>query len=305
MSRLILLLLLLLALPAGAETLHEAAARGDMIRVLQILDGGADINGIDGNGNTALFVAVERHQVEIVKYLITRKADLNRSHPLTEAVDEGNLAMVKLLVGAGAKVDPAPDEVRGPLEVAVARGNLELVRYLLDHKARATIKTQYGTLLHVLAQSKECKAGDAGRVEIAKILVAHKVDPKKRDTRKDLPFHSSVYNHYASLTAYFLDRGVSANDRGSMAYPPLLVAAEQGDVATVTVLLQHKAKVNAASAEGSTALHKAAWNGHKKVVEVLLRAGASAKVKNKAGKTALDLAKARGHKEIVVLLKGK
>ncbi len=311
LSRLVLLLLFL-ALPVWGETLHEAAGRGDMIRVIQILDGGAKLNGFDGNGNTALEVAVERKQVEIVRYLLERKAGVDAyephkgTRPLTAAVSSNNLAMVKLLVAAGANVNASADEFQPPLEVAVINGNLEIVRYLLEKKARANIKTSYGNLLHVIAQGREALySGQKGRLEIAKVLVAYKVDPRERDSRGDLPFHSAVNTGHAALVDYFLDLGIKPDDKGSMAYAPLIVASEAGDFLTVQALLEHKANVQAASPEGSTALHKAAWIGSKKVVELLLRAGASPKVKNKAGKTPVDLAQARGHKAIVAMLKSK
>ncbi|GMU51918.1 MAG: hypothetical protein AMXMBFR33_10640 [Candidatus Xenobia bacterium] len=300
------LLLALMALPAWAETLHEAAARGDLIRVMQILDGGAKIDGLDGNDNTALMVAVERNQIEIVKYLIKRKASLKVGHPLAVAVRENNLAMARLLVESGANVNAGLNSPYSlPIEIAVVNGNLEMVKFLLEKKAKATIKTSYGTLLHNIALAPDLHSGQKGRLEIARLLVAYKVDPRARDVRQDLPFHSAVAMGHSALVEYFLSLGISPEDKGSLAYTPLLVASESGDLLTVKALLAHKASVKAVTPEGSTALHKAAWNGHLKVVEALLAAGASPKAKNKAGKTPLDLARDRGHKNVAALLKSK
>lgn len=300
----LIVLLVLLALGARAETLHEAAARGDMIRVIQILDGGAKIDGPNANGETPLFVAVESKKVEIVKYLITRRADVNKSAPLLEAVRANDLGMARLLVDSGARVNLEANQA--PLELAVTNVNLDMVRFLLDKKARATIKTPYGNLLHIICQkgTEAPYSGQKGRLEIARLLLAHEVDFKQRDAGGDLPFHVAVFNGHSALVDLFLDRGVKPDDRGGLAYAPLLVASEAGDYRTVQVLLEHKASVKSVSQEGSTALHKAAWNGHKKVVELLLRAGASPRAKNKAGKTPIDLARARGHKALVAMMKG-
>ena len=53
---------------------------------------------------------------------------------------------------------------------------------------------------------------------------------------------------------------------------------------------------------GCSALMLAAGNGHLKVVELLLEANAHPTVRNRAYKSALDLATAKGHTDIVNLL---
>jgi ankyrin repeat protein len=72
-------------------------------------------------------------------------------------------------------------------------------------------------------------------------------------------------------------------------------------VATVRLLLDRGAEVNARSHLNDTALHLAAGQGHAAVVQVLLEAGASVNVA--PGHTsALHLAVTGGHVEVVRLL---
>ncbi|OQS04875.1 kinase [Thraustotheca clavata] len=58
-------------------------------------------------------------------------------------------------------------------------------------------------------------------------------------------------------------------------------AADNGDVAIVSMLLTAGAQPDFKDKEGETPLHKAAFNGHVKVIEVLLAAGASVDIKDK------------------------
>lgn len=61
----------------------------------------------------------------------------------------------------------------------------------------------------------------------------------------------------------------------------LLKAAGAGDLEKVTAMLdEDPALVRARDADGSTALHYAAWHGHREVVELLLARGADLDAKN-------------------------
>src|SRR4051812_30979412 len=67
-------------------------------------------------------------------------------------------------------------------------------------------------------------------------------------------------------------------------------AAERGDLAGIRTLITQKADVNAAQADGSTALHWAIYRNDATMTGVLLAAGAKPAVANKEGITPLYLA---------------
>ncbi len=72
-------------------------------------------------------------------------------------------------------------------------------------------------------------------------------------------------------------------------------AASRGDKASVRALLAQHADVNAAEADGATALHWAAFRGDKELADLLIRAGAnSSKAVNREGATPLWLASVNG-----------
>jgi ankyrin repeat protein len=70
----------------------------------------------------------------------------------------------------------------------------------------------------------------------------------------------------------------------------LIDAVRAGDRAAVARLIRTPGAVNAAEADGTTALHAAAWSDTPELVDVLLRAGADARAANRYGVTALSLA---------------
>jgi ankyrin repeat protein len=75
---------------------------------------------------------------------------------------------------------------------------------------------------------------------------------------------------------------------------PLVDAVKAGDRVVVQKLLQQKANVNAAEADGTTALHWAARADDQELVRLLLRAGANARAANRYGVTPLQLAATNG-----------
>ena len=66
----------------------------------------------------------------------------------------------------------------------------------------------------------------------------------------------------------------------------------------VDVLLGEGVRIDAPSADGTTALTYASFQGHREVIEVLLGKGASIDLQSNNGMTALMLARQQGHTSI-------
>lgn len=110
LSTLVLLISVLFistALYAGMnDDLINAAYRGNIAEIKELLDIGADVNAKDGwNGDTALMRAAEKGHTETVKLLIAKGADVNAidDHgrtPFLKAADAGYRGIAKILKSA-------------------------------------------------------------------------------------------------------------------------------------------------------------------------------------------------------------
>ncbi len=80
------------------------------------------------------------------------------------------------------------------------------------------------------------------------------------------------------------------NQFDALGVAPLLLAASQGQLSVVKLMLQTGAKVNLVSAGGETALMAASRHGHAPVMETLIAADANVNAAGKRGETALILA---------------
>ncbi len=98
----------------------------------------------------------------------------------------------------------------------------------------------------------------------------------------------------ASLAAF----SASNTQAGS----PVADAAQKDDKAAVRALIQQKADVNVAQADGATAIQWAAYRNDLDIAELLIAAGANVKTPNRDGSTALVLASINGSGPMIAKL---
>lgn len=157
-------------MPSKTIQLIKAADRADFRRVALLLREGAQVNGLDKEGSSALRCAVSslgffKRQVikgrlvrirgapledvyKTVRLLLKAGADPNLGDeygtPLLSAAGDGNLPVVRMLIEAGALPDPAHDTGITPLASAVYRGRAKVVECLLRHGADPRLKDADG-----------------------------------------------------------------------------------------------------------------------------------------------------------------
>ncbi|XP_001496285.2 cyclin-dependent kinase 4 inhibitor B [Equus przewalskii] len=119
----------------GDAGLATAAARGQVETVRQLLEAGADPNGVNGFGRRPIQVMM-MGSVHVAELLLLHGADPNRADPDTltrpvhDAAREGFLDTLVALHRAGARLDVRDAWGRLPVDLAEERGHREIARYL-------------------------------------------------------------------------------------------------------------------------------------------------------------------------------
>jgi ankyrin repeat protein len=208
------------------------------------------------------------HGVDVNADPPMNRAPLVRKTALAQAIDTGNLELVRLLVDAGADVNgrwpanangnAAVGYDRPPLSYAVCAlpkpGSMEIdqstaiVSLLLAHGARVGELSVGGvTALHLAAQ--------CGTVATLEALVAAGADVNGRtaanpnDMAYPTPLHFAAKSHRPENVIYLLDHHAQINARCSDGATPLWWAVEAADPDVVKLLLNRGADVHLAAHE--------------------------------------------------------
>ncbi len=112
-----------------------------------IRENGFDIDTPAEADGTALIIAVQRGNEELVEELLKLGADVNApsprdGNPLINAALRGNLSIAKRLVAAGADVNAYVYRDETPLIGASQQGHLEMVKYLVENGANVNLEVE-------------------------------------------------------------------------------------------------------------------------------------------------------------------
>ena len=223
----------------GCSALLKAAAScKDKLSIVKMLvEAGASVRVINDNEDSCLTLAAQHGHTETVRYLVgLPEVDIEarnaHARPLFLASENGNTAIVKTLVKAGAKVCVTDNEGRTCLDIAAGNGHTKTVRYLagLQEVDVKNVHHQHFTALH--------RAVSKGHVDVVQVLI---------------------------------DAGADVEAKDRMGRSPLHWACEEGRLAIVKMLVKAGAEVCATDNEGDTCFTTAEKNGHTKTVCYLMR----------------------------------
>jgi ankyrin repeat protein len=134
---------------------------------------------------------------------------------------------------------------------------------------------------------------------ISVLLGSSKVNVEPRTEQDESPLMLAALKGLTDLCRQLIALGADVNKPG---WTPLHYAATNGHLATMELLLDEHAYIDAASPNGTTPLMMAAHYGTPAAVKLLLDGGADPALKNEQGLSAIDFAQRASRSDVAELI---
>jgi uncharacterized protein len=245
---------------AGASVstaeLFTQIALGRADSVYQLVESGANPDGVNAEGETALLMAIEQNRVPIAKYLINAGAGINKGNasgttPLMQVVLNGNKAIPKtlsdgtvvaiqpqtnmqqyfadLLISKGAEINAGDKKGDTALSLASSVGNLDAARYLIQRGADVNKKNLKGQTPLMIASKK-------GNYAIVEELIMAKADINAVDEEGQTALMYASQNDNPHLVGYLLSFGAMSEVQDQYGATAHTIADAVGNYKVMRVL---------------------------------------------------------------------
>ncbi len=258
--------------PSGRTPLIEAARAGQVDVVAYLLQQGADANEVDVEGKTALMHVCGAGRTKWVRGLPSKRAEslvgVSETDPRLssrvvsysekqgwrEWAEQGDMAIVKCLVKAGASLEAKDQRGRTPLMYAARRSNPEVVRTLVELGADVNCRDNVGNtaLMQVIGGGRFAGAEDW----VSPVLRAEANTAMKR--AHDQPGYGTTQAAAEKLDTYRFHRDL------------VLAEAVRDDSLILSFLRKSKTDLQITDKQGHTALQLAISAGQEHAVRWLM-----------------------------------
>ena len=234
----------------------------------------------------------------IGQYYLKTPLPKKEHEPFWEYVEKGEMQSIERLFQMyHIDLEMKDHHDRTPLHWAACQGQIEVVKLLLGKRADMSVKDRYGTRpLHFAAKY--------GSQKIVALLLDQGADKEARDHDGCTPLHWAAWKGQLEVVRLLLDEGADVHAQDRRGDAPLHWAVWGSDgVGIIKLLLAHGAYIDVRNRYGYTPLHGSTENGNTKVLKILIEHGADMKIKNVYGYRPLCLALKSGQKEAIDFLK--
>ena len=215
--------------------------------------------------------------------------------PLVAAARVGNLAIGKLLVEAGAKVDFHGQKNEPPLIATAEVGDTEFTQYLLAKGADLSYNSNaYGSALNAAARG--------GHTETMNFLLKTGADIDATTNGQGTPLNAAARHGHIAAMKLLIDNGANINSQTNGQGSALNAAARHGYLKAVELLLTKGADIDQQTNGQGSALNAAARHGHLNIVKLLLTKGADINQQTNGQGSALNAAARHEQFDIAKLL---
>ncbi|GAB6027724.1 hypothetical protein CHUAL_001959 [Chamberlinius hualienensis] len=284
----------------GESGVHVAAGLGhlEILKYLQSM--GADLEKLDNHGDSPMYWAARQGHVNIIKYLKEESLVNSDRNKLGEsylhvAARYGHSEVVQYLCTSGFDINMQDQHGETALHIAVWHGFPNIVQALCSAGAKLNIRDKEDeTPLHC--------ASARGHMKCVRLLIDAGVDMDLVDKRGCTSLHLAIKRHHTQVAVVLLHAGCQFDIADCHGEMPIHLVAREGLLQLAQNLCAFGCLVDVPNKNGLYPLHIAAKHGWTEVVRCLCLAGCRVDQKNKDGITAEISALAQGYSDVGDLL---
>lgn len=270
--------------------LHWAAYKGNVEITQYLLNKGADMYHEDSHGATPVAFAAGSGQANTALYDAFFKAGLDAKRKYTGGAsilllcipNDKDLVLTDYFVSKGLSLQASDDNGNTAFNYAARSGNIELLKKLLQKGVKYTDNA-------LIMATQSSRRGASNGIELYQYLVDElKIKPGTINKDGQNVLHSLVRRqNQTDIVQYFMNKGVDINKADNEGNTVFINAAAGRDTALLALLLPRVKNINAANANGVTALAQALNYGSAGTVSLLLKNGAELNTTDKEGNNLL------------------
>ncbi|CAO3674635.1 unnamed protein product [Umbelopsis ramanniana] len=282
-------------------TLHRAVQDGQTDAVSTILNCGADIESLNEDGLSPLFLAGQ--YPEVISYLIHHGACIQARNQkdkhqgiLHHYASQGQMEGLILLLNCNSDINGSDNDNDTVLHYAAEIGDYRVASMLLQRGVDINAKNVRGeNALHCATRCGDC--------ETVNLLLQRGVDINAKNVNGESPLHIAVENNMIEVADILINNAIDIDATNYMLKSTALhLAIEANNSKLIKLLVERHADINAIDRNNETALHIAARKDFIEECALLVMHGANIDAKGIFDRTPLYYAVEYGNENLVSLL---
>ena len=270
----------------GDTVLHNAAMMNVSSEVvLQLINGGADVNARNKEGVTPLEIAVQKGNLNLANYLTVYGANIHTQDtkgrsPLKLALEADN----KMLEAILKRENSTSQDTDGntPLHIALINDvPLSKIQYIVSLTDDVNIRNKDGNSPLFLTVLKN-------RQKVGELLLAKNADIFSTNTNNNSPLRLALKYGGSVQDWLITSNTISARDGSGNSVLHYAAEWQYGDA--ISSLLSKGADIHAKNANGETCLFSAAKTNNASIIKLLIDGGADIYARDNLGSTAMHVA---------------
>ena len=235
-----------------------------------------------------------------------------------KGAQSGDIATVKAYLDLGVPVDLTDEDGWSPVHHAIAHGQVEVIRLLMDRGCRmfpvksrtqafhcTDSESNIDTNIDYIIIFDAARNGDTSRLDKCLLDLGIPIDATDEDGRT--PLHCAAGEGQVDAVKLLIDKGCCIDPVDHNGWTPSMYATMQGQDEVELLLKLAKSvrksdSIDIRDSDGMTALHLAAQRGQVTIIEMLFNHGLDVNVVANEGSTPLHSAAAHGQLDSIRIL---